>query len=129
MGRSIMKYMYGNKIFDTLEEAEAYANPLIAQYLAETADRFSIVKELIDGSDTTWVAADLTTDPEDSAYLVFNTVTGRHEKVNSKTEATAKLEEIKNSFLVFSNNAVKELTDIEALAYMDILLEKPPNVL
>lgn len=124
-----MKYIFQNKIFNTLEEAKEYANPLIAEFQAHEEYRFSIAKEIVSGNDTTWMSADLENDPEDSVYFVFNTINGLHEKVNSKTEATAKLEQVKQEFLVFSGMSIKEITDEEALAKMEILLESATHVL
>lgn len=124
-----MKYVFQNKIFNTLEEAKDYANPIITEFQAHEAYRFSIAKEIVSGNDTTWMSADLENDPEDSVYFVFNTINGLHEKVNSKTEAAAKLEQVKQEFLVFSGMDIREITDEEALAKMEILLESATHVL
>lgn len=124
-----MKYMYQDKIFDTQQAANEYAAPLRAQYLEQESHRFSIVREVVNGSDAVWVAADLAVDPEDSVYFVFNTMTGSHEKTNSKTEAIDKLAQLKTEFLTFSGLDVKELTDLEALSYMNLLVEPAPSVL
>lgn len=124
-----MKYVFQDKVFNTHEEAETYAAPIINQYLVDEAHRFSVVKEVVNGGDVVWTPADLTTDSEELTYLVFNTVTGRHEKVDSKTAAVAKLEEVKLGFLSFYGYEIKEITDVEALSYTDLFSKAQPRVL
>lgn len=118
-----MKYYFQNKIFDTLEEAENFANPIIQQFLTNEDYRFSVAKEIINGNDTTWTSADLINDEENYSYFVFNTITGLHEKVNSKTEAINKLNEVKQQFIQFSQMFIEEIDDLTALNRMEALLK------
>ena len=61
--------------------------------------RFTITKEIINGTDTTWSSADLNNDPEDCIYQVFNTFIGRHEEYNSLSSAMLRKEELKLQFI------------------------------
>jgi hypothetical protein len=86
--------------FATLEEAEEKIIPLKEQVLLEQADRFTIVKAIVDDENNeTWVKADLENDVEHNKFYVFNTLTGHHEMFNSLTTALARHNEIKLEFI------------------------------
>ena len=106
-----MKYKFTNLItntvetFKTREEAESRLNVVKQEYIEQESYRFPVAKEIVDGNNTTWMAADLNNDVEDYIYQVFNHNTGLHEQVSSLTAAKARNQELKDSFLVdvFSN--------------------------
>ena len=68
-------------------------------FLDQQSYRFTIAKELVDGNNTTWMAADFDSDPVDTIYQVFNQYTGQHEKIQGTTNALARREEIKTQFV------------------------------
>ena len=63
---------------------------------------FSIAKEVVDGSNTTWTAADLANDPEVGAYHVFNPISGLHELLEGLTAAKNRREEVRQEYLAHS---------------------------
>lgn len=100
-----MKYKFTNLVtnivetFSTREEAEARLNIVKQEYIEQESYQFTVAKEIIDGNNTTWMAADLNNDPEDYVYQVFNPNTGLHEQVSSLTAAKARNQELKDAFL------------------------------
>lgn len=102
-----MKYKINNplsssaEIFDTEVEAAAKLAVVKQEFLAAEAERFTVSKEVVDGTNTTWARANLDTDPEDATYFVFNTLTGAHEKITGLVAAKTRLENIKQEFLTF----------------------------
>lgn len=123
-----MKYKLTNivdskiELFDTKAEADARLNVLKQAYLEKEAYRFTVSKEVVDGNNTTWTVADLANDPEEYTYHVFNTLTGQYETTGSLSLAKQKLLDIKEAFLeAYGMSAIEELTDEQALAYLDIL--------
>jgi len=98
---------YETGISEYIEDNENLANAR----LKEIQDRclelndyiFTVSKEIVNGSDTVWTKADLENDLEDFKYFVFNPLTGRHEKVNSLTEAKEKLNEVKQNYITHLN--------------------------
>jgi hypothetical protein len=68
------------------------------QVLIEQSYRFTIIKETVDGNDTVWSNADLDNDPEDYTYQIFNHNIGQHEKINSLSQAKARILELKEQF-------------------------------
>lgn len=80
-------------------DAQQRAEQLKTAYLESQAYRFTIAKEDVDGSNTVWRTADLTNDPEDGVYQVFNHAIGSYEAVNGLTNAVARLEQIKTDFI------------------------------
>lgn len=102
-------------ITEYIETSEADAVARLKQiqdeYLVQENYRFTVNKEVVNGNDTTWMAADLDNDEEDYAYHVFNTLTGQHEKVLSLSEAKARKAQIKQDFLVFNGLDKYEILD------------------
>ena len=100
-----MKYRFNNPItnsfesFDTMEEAEARLSIVKADYLKQEEYRFSVAKEVVEGNNTTWTAANLETDTEDYVYQVFNHNTGLHEAIPSLSQAKARNHELKDKFI------------------------------
>lgn len=86
--------------FVTLTEAEEKIIPLKEQVLLEQADRFTIVKAIVDNDNNeTWVNADLENDVDHNKFYVFNTLTGQHEMFNSLSTAKVRSNEIKLEFI------------------------------
>ena len=80
-------------------KAKAKLVEIRASVFATEEYRFSVAKEIVNGNDVTWVAADLDNDPEDHHYHVFNTLTGQHELMNSLSQAKTRIAEIKEQFI------------------------------
>ncbi len=100
------------KVFDTKEQANAALADIKQAYLLSESYRFSIAKEIVDGSNTVWTSADLENDPENGVYQVFNHSTGLYEAVNSLQQAKNRTEELKNIFWSsYAENAIFE--DVE----------------
>jgi Icc-related predicted phosphoesterase len=91
-------------IVEYIETSEKDAQDRLKQiqneFLIQENYRFTVAKEITNGSDTTWVPANLDNDNEDDVYYVFNTITGQHEKMLSLSEAKMKQEQIKQNFLI-----------------------------
>ena len=68
------------------------------QILTQERLRFTVAKETVNGNDTTWSNADLDNDPEDYTYQIFNHNIGQHEKINSLSQAKARILELKEQF-------------------------------
>lgn len=68
-------------------------------YLAQEAYRFNVGKEIIEGNNTVWCAADLENDAEIGAYHVFNNNTGGYEIFGTLTEAKQRLQQLKDELL------------------------------
>lgn len=85
-------------------ESEELANAKLIEnrnaYMQQESYRFTVAKEIVDGNNTIWMSADLENDIEDYDYQVFNQFTGQHEKINGLSNAKARLEEIKQQFIV-----------------------------
>lgn len=77
------------------QDAQQKVNELKQSYFEQEKERFTISKETVVGTDTTWSVIDEANDPEDYLYQVFNTFTGTYEKVTTKTAALARREELK----------------------------------
>lgn len=114
-----MKYRLFNLVtneeefFETIEEAVA-KNELIKQaYITQEAYRFTIAKELVNGNDTTWLNADLTNDPEDAIYQVFNHKTGVHEQFMSLSAAKQRIDALKQEFL--NEVFIKAITEVDRI--------------
>jgi len=86
-------------IVGTQQDAEAKAQANKNAYLEHQSFRFSIAKEVVNGNDTTWCAADLQNDSEEGTYHVFNHVTGQYEIKNFLSEAIARMEQLKTEFI------------------------------
>lgn len=97
----IQNFITGRPQFAITEEE---ANKIFAEskqaWLDQESYRFTITRVIVEGSNTTWVAANLGTDPEEDLYYVFNTFTGQHEEMLSKTQAWERLDQLKNDFVV-----------------------------
>lgn len=83
----------------TEQEAAARAAEIKALYMAQEDYRFTISYEETSGSNTTWRAANLLTDPADGVYNVFNHKTGQHEKITGLSTAITRLATIKDEFV------------------------------
>jgi hypothetical protein len=107
-----------NCVIGGLEEANAKLIEFQNKYLEQESYRFSIAKEVVDGFNTVWTAADLINDAEEGVYHVFNTVTGLHEQVSGLTNAKARMEAIKREFIIFLGfdkvNQISELPPKQA---------------
>ena len=88
---------------ENYNEAKAKLAEVRASVFASEEYRFSVTKEVVNGNDTTWITANLDTDPEDYRYHVFNTLTGQHELVTSLSQAKTRLAEIKEQFITELN--------------------------
>lgn len=96
-----------------LEEANAKLVEMQNKYLEHESYRFTIAKEVVDGRNTVWTAADLVNDAEEGTYHVFNTITGLHEQVSGLTNAKARKEAIKVEFITFVGlNKVVEIPEL-----------------
>jgi hypothetical protein len=85
--------------FEDIQIAEAKAAEFRNELFVKEEYRFTVAREIVNGNDTTWINANLDSDPEDSVYHVFNTFTGQHEKVESLTAARARKKELQNKFV------------------------------
>ena len=100
-----MKYRFNNPItnqfesFSTIEEAESRLAVVKQEYIEQESYRFPVAKEIVDGNNTTWMAADLENDVEDYIYQVFNHNTGLHEAISSLSQAKIRNQELKDTFL------------------------------
>jgi len=81
------------------QDAQQKVNELKQSYLEQEKERFTISKETVVGADTTWSVMDEVNDPEDYVYQVFNTFTGMYEKVNTKTAALVRRNELKQQLI------------------------------
>jgi hypothetical protein len=99
---------------DTEEKASEIAAQNKAALLEREAYRFTIAKVVVSGPNTTWTNADFDNDPEETVYQVFNTLTGQHEEVATKTSAIARKDEIQQEFLKSAYPTDwREISDIE----------------
>lgn len=87
------------ELFATKEEAESRLNVVKQEYIEQESYRFPVAKEIVEGNNTTWMAADLANDVEDYTYQVFNHNTGQHEAVSSLSQAKIRNQELKDAFL------------------------------
>lgn len=96
-------------------EDEQSANMKIQEnkiiYLNQEAHRFNIAKEIIEGNNTTWCAADLENDPEEGVYKVFNHTTGQYEGVQGLSNAKARNQQLKDEFFYASNYSKYEVVE------------------
>lgn len=96
----IQNFVTGQLEFTTNEEE---ANRISAEnkqaWLEQEAYRFTVNRVVVEGNNTTWTTANIDTDPEEGLYCVFNTFTGQHEEISSKTQAWTRLDQIKNDFI------------------------------
>ena len=99
----LIRNPFTQEAFETIDinEARAKMDEYKAYALAVNANRFTVIKEVAHGNDTTWVNADLDNDPENNNYHVFNTFTDQHELVTSLSLAKARHLEIKQQFDLF----------------------------
>jgi hypothetical protein len=79
--------------------ANAKAEEIREEVLTQEQHRFTVVKEIVDGPNTTWVPVDINSAVEAGVYCVFNTLTGQHERVESMDVAKTRIGEIKQEFL------------------------------
>lgn len=90
-------------------EAETKLAEVCASVLSSEDFKFTVIKEIVSGSDTTWVNANLNSDPENHYYRLFNAFTGQHEPMNSLTEVKNRKQELLNQVLINLNlGSVKE---------------------
>ncbi len=89
----------GPQIFDTEAEAQAALGPAQAAFLAREDYRFSFSTVIVEGANTTW-RNPLPEDPEEGNYHVFNHYTGLYEPFLKKSQAQARLNALKQNFLV-----------------------------
>lgn len=82
-------------------EANLFLEDVRARYLEKESYRFTVAKEVVNGTDTTWVNADLNGPDDSNVYHVFNTLTGLHEKVVGLEAAKLRMDSIKQEFIVF----------------------------
>lgn len=68
-------------------------------WIDQESYRFTVARVIVNGNDTVWAAASPDTDPEESFYYVFNTFTGQHEEIWSKSQALLRSEQLKNDFV------------------------------
>jgi hypothetical protein len=81
------------------QDAQQKVEELKQSYLEQEKERFSISKETVVGTNTTWSAMDEVNDPEDYTYKVFNMSTGIYENVATKTAALARRDELKQQLI------------------------------
>jgi hypothetical protein len=91
-------YPYLNCVIGTLEDAENALREANAAYLEKEMYRFSMCKEIVNGSDTVWMTANLVEDVEEHIYFVFNHVTGLHEKISGFSAAKARYNDLVEEF-------------------------------
>jgi len=110
-----MSYLVTNPIsgeyweISDLTEAENKLAQVISEVLLNEQNRFTVVKETVNGDDVTWVNADLDNDEEIHRYQVFNTFTGQHEAMQSLTEVKNRRQELMNQLLIdLKLDSVKE---------------------
>lgn len=100
-------------------ETEALAIERIAEFkdmlLTRESLRFGINKEVVEGTNTTWVAANLDSDIEDAIYKVFNHTTGGYEDVNSLSAAKARMQQLKDEF--FNNSLSSNYEVVESIDF------------
>lgn len=89
----------GPKVYDTEAEAQAALPAAQAKFLDREGYRFSVAFVEVDGSNTVWRNA-TDADPEDGDYRVFVHTTGQYESYDKKTLAHARMQELKDQFLV-----------------------------
>jgi hypothetical protein len=94
----IYYFVPGAGFYASQEEANIAFAANRAAFLEQEAYRFTIAKVVVDGTNTTWMNADVNSDPEDGKYQVFNTLTGKHEECLSLSAAIMRQEEIKLQF-------------------------------
>jgi hypothetical protein len=104
MGSSIVNFTVFDKIngvkhFELESDAQSALVEAQNSLLAHENYRFSVSIVLVDGLNTTWKAVE-ETDFEVGDYQVFNHVTGGYEPFTTKTEAYARVEELKQEFLI-----------------------------
>ena len=98
-------YMIQNFVTGMLEFAttEEEANKIFLEnkqaWIDQESYRFTITRVIVEGNNTLWTAFNSDTDPEEGFYNVFNTFTGQHEEMISKSQAMVRLEQIKNDFV------------------------------
>jgi hypothetical protein len=111
-----MIYVVNNPIigeqtqFDTEISSTAYEDAL--QFLEnlrkdilekETAtQRFQIARVIVNGNDSTWLNANLVSDPEspeDGHYEVFDTTIGQYIRCSTLSEAKSLDEQLKNNYI------------------------------
>ncbi len=99
-------------VVGTQEDANAKSQQNKQDYLDKESYRFTIAKEVVDGSNTTWMNADLLNDSEEGTYQVFNQFTGLHESIDGLTNAINRMNELKQQFINQFNwevNTIQEL--------------------
>jgi hypothetical protein len=110
-----MSYLVTNPIsleyweISDLTEAENKLAQVVSEVILKEQDRFTVVKETVNGDDVTWVNADLDNDEEIHRYQIFNTFTGQHEAMQSLTEVKNRKQELLNQLLInLKLDSVKE---------------------
>jgi hypothetical protein len=105
------------------QNAQQRANELKQTYFEQEKERFSINKETVVGTNTTWSAIDEINDPENHVYHVFNAYTGNYEKVTTKTAALNRMEELKNQYI----DEIKSMFEVTALTNMPVARSTLPE--
>lgn len=89
----------GPKVYDTEAEAQAALPAAQAKFLDREGYRFSVAFVEVNGNNTVWRNA-TDADPEDGDYHVFVHTTGQYETYSNKALAHARMQELKEQFLV-----------------------------
>lgn len=107
------------------QNAQQKVEELKQQYLEQEKERFTIVKETVNGTNTVWSVMDEANDPEEYTYKIFNMFTGGYEEVTTKTAAMARREELKQQ-LITEAGEIFEVTTLTELPVPQSSL--PPSV-
>ena len=87
------------EFIDNLDAARAKMQEIKASVVASEGYRFTVVKEIVDGENVTWVPTDLDTETEDGRFQVFNTFTGQHESFDSLAAAKSRKQQLIDTFI------------------------------
>jgi hypothetical protein len=95
----VPNYVTGQRKFYA-DESEANAAFVANRrtFTEQEAYRFTVVKVVVEGNNTTWLSANPDTDPEDGEYQVFNMSTGQYEQFQSFSTALMRHKELKEDF-------------------------------
>ena len=92
-----------NCVVGSYEDAVARQKQIADEYLIQENHRFTVAKETVTEGNVIWEPVEnIETETHDGSYQVFNTITGLHEKAETKIEALNILDRIKNEFIVFN---------------------------
>ena len=95
----IQNYILGKpEFFDTEELALTRIQELETEVMALNAGRFNVIQIMDSHNGTMWLVPSENS-PEDGTYMVFNSVSGTHEKITGRTLAYARNQQLKDEFL------------------------------